>query len=951
MAVRLRNEFYTNNGTQYRVELHDADYGGAVVTSFRDDGFEISWDNESDNFLETIKSSSCTAIFMDDGSGTFADVRNDISVAEEDQFKLVIYKYSGSWNLFWIGVVMTDLVEWQNDNAPREFRITAKDGLNRLEQFKFDEVLASPFLTASQTFMYIIEKCLAKNGLASFHSGDYIKVSIDWNEVSQSLTIPQRVLEYTKIWGDHLKKIHEKTEEAIEDIEAFDCKMVIDSLLKLFCARIIYSEGCYHIQQVSNFLTSTYSEADYNNSGTYVTQNTGVVNQKATGTDFNVLSSGIFGYHPAYRETRLTAKGYLDVLGAYIDAQIVDGTNKTYNKTLQLGTIMGGGSTFATATILAADNDYAQDIDLQAVQIGTGGNSISFTGNGFQSLYELMDTYNAANTNDFTYATLNDRQYSLAIVDNGVTINFSGGVNGTYGQPNRKLEIDFDLFAASQLDDWYSSNLQIKVDVKLICGSYRIKNKSTSPINAGYAQCEWSTTATDKWSYIVKGNDYKTHKVQLVTPEIPFDRETGCTLELTVTLQRSNVAIPFPDPDLFWGMLDNFRVIAWDSDAIQLSDRVIIVENPTQVNNSMIFDFGDILVGDDPITQNQNISRNYLEVENQAGVTYRAEAWDASFDDDYGLVRTMLMEAMALRKTPVEKYMGGFAGDYAAHKSILYDGTTWVLNSVRYTAKMDEWVGSWFAINYSQTSIVIGSERFTPPANGIKPYPKLINPSERIPMPVNPKGKGVIPYQQGIYMDAVETESLDNNHFRSGDALMVYHPDSRELLHEFVVDADTTVTDTSISITADNPDYDIPLGAVLEHNAKEVVESTNVRSDNFVFLGASWSKTVYLTESDFASSIYTLNGTEGITLVNISGGGTYYVDLPLKANSEKNGCGLDLIVKNLAGTVNLRVQAGDSGVYIKTTQGSTSTSLSITSGDSIRVVYDVANQHWQKITI
>jgi hypothetical protein len=106
-----------------------------------------------------------------------------------------------------------------------------------------------------------------------------------------------------------------------------------------------------------------------------------------------------------------------------------------------------------------------------------------------------------------------------------------------------------------------------------------------------------------------------------------------------------------------------------------------------------------------------------------------------------------------------------------------------------------------------------------------------------------------------------------------------------------------------------------------------------------------------LTESDFASSIYTLNGTEGITLVNISGGGTYYVDLPLKANSEKNGCGLDLIVKNLAGTVNLRVPAGDSGVYIKTTQGSTSTSLSITSGDSIRVVYDVANQHWQKITI
>ena len=200
-------------------------------------------------------------------------------------------------------------------------------------------------------------------------------------------------------------------------------------------------------------------------------------------------------------------------------------------------------------------------------------------------------------------------------------------------------------------------------------------------------------------------------------------------------------------------------------------------------------------------------------------------------------------------------------------------------------------------------------------------------------------------------INAIDTEALDNNHFKSGDKMMVYHPTTWEKLHEFVVDADTTVSDTSISVTSDTPDGDIPVGAILEHNSKEVVESETIRTENLVYLGATWSKTVYLTESDFASSIYTLNGTEGITLVNISGGGTYYVDLPLKANSEKNGCGLDLIVKNLAGTVNLRVPAGDSGVYIKTTQGNTSTSLSITSGDSIRVVYDVANQHWQKITI
>jgi hypothetical protein len=165
------------------------------------------------------------------------------------------------------------------------------------------------------------------------------------------------------------------------------------------------------------------------------------------------------------------------------------------------------------------------------------------------------------------------------------------------------------------------------------------------------------------------------------------------------------------------------------------------------------------------------------------------------------------------------------------------------------------------------------------------------------------------------------------------------------------VDADTTISDTSISVVSDTPDGDIPVGAVLEHNSKEVVESETIRTVNLVNLGASWSKTVYLTESDFASSVYTLNGTEGITLVNISGGGLYYVDLPLVANSEKNGCGLDLIVKHLAGSFEVRVPAGDSGVYIKTTQGSTLTSYAVTGGASLRVVYDVENGHWQRISI
>lgn len=948
MGVRIRNEHHSLSGVQYRVEVVDSDWAGAIST-FDDDGFQISWDDESDNFLEPIKASSCTYTMLDDGSGTFSAFRADLASAQENEFQLVVYKYSGSWQLYWVGVIMPDLVEWDNDNDPRRFEIIAKDGLNRLSGLEFDNVYSSPFTTSAQTFMYIIKECLVKNTLASFHSGDYIKVSIDWNEVDQTLAVPQRIFEYVKLWGDVLKNFHDKSEKTVESSDAYDCRFVLESLLKLFCARIIYSDGAYHIQQVSNFITTTYNEADYDSSAAYVTNNTSVSNTSTVdGSTLRILGGGKFGYHPAYKETKLKVKGYLDVRGAYVDNVIVDGTTTTYNKTMNLGTVLGGGSSFATATIAAADNSSGVDINLIAKQIGAGGNSITFTGDGSTVLEILKLNYNNANTNDFTYASTADAAHNLAVIDNAVVVTFSGGVTGT-GAANRRLEIDFDLYAVSQLDPAEASNLQIKVDVKLICGSFRIKNLSTAGTYSGYAGCEWSTTSTDKWSYLVKGDDYNTHKVALITPEIPFESEDGCTLELTVTLQRRSVTVPLPDPDLFWGMLNNFRVIAWDADANEISDRVIIVDNPTQTATSVVFDFGDILIGDDPITQNSIISRNYLEVDDGSGVNYRANAWDATFDDDYNLVKTMLFEAMALRKTPCDKYMGSFVGAYSSHKSITYDGSQWVMNQVKLNSKTDEWAGSWFAVTYSQADIIIGSERFTPPAGGIQPYPKIYNPAEKIPIPINPKGKGATPYEKGVYVDAIDVDALDNKHFRNGDSLMVYHPDTRELLQQFVVAADTTVTDTSISVTADYPDYSIPTGALLEHDSKEVVESTNVRSDNFVNLGATWSKVLSIDETDFTTDTYQLDGTNSLVICDVDLTYSYYVDLPLAADSIKNGCGFEVVIKCTDGSLFARVNTSDSGVYIKTSVTSTLTTYSITPGSSLRLVFD--GSHWQRISI
>jgi hypothetical protein len=613
-----------------------------------------------------------------------------------------------------------------------------------------------------------------------------------------------------------LKEYHKENEQAKETTQPYDCKFILNALLRLFAARIIYSEGCYHIQQVTNFTTDTYNEAVYDNAGAYSSTNTSVTNKRSTDANFYPMSGGIYGYHAAYNRVKCVAKGYLDVKGAYIDAVILDGSNTTYSKTLKLGRIYGGGSAYASTTILAADNSLGVDIELIAQNIGVGGNSITFTGNGSAFLQTQINTWNTANPNNKVSIVSPTSNKSSAVVDNGIVVALSVGVTGSLGGVDRCLEIDFDLGFGIQISDAEASNFQCKVDVKLICGSNRIKNVTKSPAIMGKANCEWSITAADKWSYVVNGNDLKTHKVALITPEIPFESDDDCTIELTVQLQRKYVSMPWPDKNKFWASFTDFKVIAWDSNRKVLADQEIIVNNPTTADNSIEYDFGTLLIGDDPIVQSSISSKNYLDVNDGSGSWYRATAWGATFDDDYGLIRTLLFEAIALRKAPVEKYTGTFIGDYAAHKSIGYDSSRWVTNMVKYDAKLDEWNGAWWRINYSQGDITVSNERLLPSA--IVPTRRVYNPAENDRQNANPKGTGNQAREPQTFTETVETDALDTEHFRSGDTLMVYHPKTDELLYEMLISSDTAVNDTSIDVDEIELTVGMPDGVRLEHN-------------------------------------------------------------------------------------------------------------------------------------
>lgn len=927
MGVRLSNTHYSLSGVLYKVEVYDSDFSG-TVSEFKDEGFTITWDNESDNFNEPLKPSSCRYVLLDDGSATFSSFRSDLVSAQENEFQLVVSKWNGSsYDLYWCGVIMSDMVSWNNENDPRQFEIIAKDGINRLSDLPFTNIDSSPFTTSPQPFMYIIEKCLAKNGLASFHTGDYIKVSVDWYDTQMSTSQKQRVFERVRIWGEMFRKDIDDTESKKTDVDPIYCKDVISSLLQIFHARMIYSEGCYRIEQVKNFTSSTQDEANYDNTGTYVTTNTGVSNQ----TTLDVLAMGKFGYHAPYNRVKLTARGYLDIRGAYIDKVEVDRSDTSNTETLQIGTIVGG--VYATGSRTTSSNTNT----FRAENAGTPGNSIALVFDGIHAVQTVVNDWNTANPTNKVYIASG----ANSIIHSAGTTTLSGGA----GDGNRYLEIDFDVQAITN-NRTKASNILTTVDVKLICGSYRIKNR------AGYTNqmvCDWSTTAADKWSYTVQGYDNNTHKIQLVTPEIPFASESSCTCEITITLTKKDSAVwidptdstiwPQTDWD-FYATLRRGRIIAWDSDIDTLADVEVIIENPTNTANSLQFDYGKIIIGDNPLVQRSISSKNSFEVYNSLGTWQRPNVWDAGFDTDYNLVTTMLMETMALRKTPVPKYMGVFEGNYAAHKALSYDSTTWVVNRLELNSLTDEWTGTWFAIQVSRADITQSTERYKPLTSsfGLPPIRVPNTPvKDNIPLPINPKGKGAVPYEQGSTMTYIGTELLDNNHLKEGDSLLVYHPTTRELLHTFEVDTDTSVSDTSIAVVSDTNDADIPVGCLIEHNSKEVVHSAMVRADKMVSLGAQYID-VY---TDTTDGNYQITVDQYVVLVDNDGGGLYNIYLPEIADCSQNGKRQVFIIKRIAGVGIIKPHTSDSAQIHH--GGSLVASITMSGGAAYMITHDGTN--------
>ena len=299
---------------------------------------KTEWKGEGDEILGTIKSSN-TSVTYSNNDRYFDRFFEQYQITQDNKLKLLVYRYTTSWELDWAGIIVMDLVQWSNTSKPRPYTFKAIDGLDALKKYEYTQDTLSVNKIQSNIF-----EILDILGLKQFwgSSDAYIRESIEYSSrvLAATTSDDDSPLDYTYI-PDNLF-IGDTNKNPVQYISYYDA---LKGLMDLFSCRIYHADGVYWIQQVRNFDETTIKYREYLKDATY-TDNT-YSHQKSVGnsgsTDLNILSGGTFGYFAGAYRTRIEAKqhieGKLGIEGITLSSRKASVETRSIN----IGTIKSNG--------------------------------------------------------------------------------------------------------------------------------------------------------------------------------------------------------------------------------------------------------------------------------------------------------------------------------------------------------------------------------------------------------------------------------------------------------------------------------------------------------------------------------------------------------------------------------------------------------------------------------
>jgi hypothetical protein len=270
MAIRLYSEFLSDQGTQYKIELHDSEWlGGAHQFECDADGFTLNYSGETDDIISPIISSECE-IGVAIRTGQVLNYFDALKTYQENRFRVVVYKYdAGAYNLYWVGWVMQDLVTLEDASEPYFMRLKAVDGIGRLANIDYTEdndidqtgLVLTKVVDAIQNSLLLI-------GVDDLFPSlkPYLETSVDWWETNY-----QTYSTSVDPLAEHAFDIRlfQNTDDDgnIVYSSALD---ILKNIATLYGARVYINDGKYIFEQYGNRAQTTRYVSRYYKDGTLV---------------------------------------------------------------------------------------------------------------------------------------------------------------------------------------------------------------------------------------------------------------------------------------------------------------------------------------------------------------------------------------------------------------------------------------------------------------------------------------------------------------------------------------------------------------------------------------------------------------------------------------------------------------------------------------------------------
>ena len=324
-SFTIKSDEYNN---EYDVDILDMQ--GVYSSAFRFNigtDFSLNYNSQSDERFSPIKGSDLSLPIIIQNANQeniiLTQMLNSVSFGEDRW----LVKVNKNGDLFWVGVVVFDLWQRSDSSYPYTINVVATDGLARLKELEFTDMLNNNIESVGT----IIQKILLKTPLYQvLNAGDaFYSNSINWydnNMPAVSSTTDPLEQSFIRRWA--LVDIDNEDSNKNKAISYYDA---LETLVQQFNARILLSDGIFRIVSVNLYdKTNILYERVYDESGNFLSTSSPSWNTNINqSTSWVTSGANQWQYYPAIRS--IYRRFYLGKSSNLLDPSQSISTARTFN--------------------------------------------------------------------------------------------------------------------------------------------------------------------------------------------------------------------------------------------------------------------------------------------------------------------------------------------------------------------------------------------------------------------------------------------------------------------------------------------------------------------------------------------------------------------------------------------------------------------------------------------